>query len=145
VKPQQRAVARVMDGRRACPFNLHALHMHEGLAGLQTYVLCNASCMPCYADQTSTAALLCRFDWFFKSRTPQELARRAETLIRLIEKEFEDANVSAVWTGQGQHAAAAAAACRAAAISRCRWRQGALLAVVTLQCTCLASWCMHVS
>jgi SWI/SNF-related matrix-associated actin-dependent regulator of chromatin subfamily A member 5 len=39
--------------------------------------------------------LLRRFDWFFKSRTPQELARRAETLIRLIEKEFEDANVSA--------------------------------------------------
>jgi hypothetical protein len=37
---------------------------------------------------------LCRFDWFFKSRTPQELARRAETLIRLIEKEQEDANVS---------------------------------------------------
>jgi hypothetical protein len=36
-----------------------------------------------------------RFDWFFKSRTPQELARRAETLIRLIEKEQEDANVSA--------------------------------------------------
>eukprot|EP00775_Hariotina_reticulata_P010968 gene10968-11123_t len=33
-----------------------------------------------------------RFDWFFKSRTPQELARRAETLIRLIEKEQEDEN-----------------------------------------------------
>lgn len=31
-----------------------------------------------------------RFDWFFKSRTPTELARRAETLIRLIEKENED-------------------------------------------------------
>ncbi|GAB4816506.1 hypothetical protein N2152v2_003552 [Parachlorella kessleri] len=31
-----------------------------------------------------------RFDWFFKSRTPQELARRCETLIRLIEKENED-------------------------------------------------------
>ncbi|WIA10295.1 hypothetical protein OEZ86_000436 [Tetradesmus obliquus] len=36
-----------------------------------------------------------RFDWFFKSRTPQELARRAETLIRLIEKEQEDANAAA--------------------------------------------------
>lgn len=34
-----------------------------------------------------------RFDWFFKSRTPQELARRADTLIRLIEKEQEDENV----------------------------------------------------
>lgn len=31
-----------------------------------------------------------RFDWFFKSRTPQELARRSDTLIRLIEKENED-------------------------------------------------------
>mmetsp|Transcript_22804 Transcript_22804/g.58023 ORF Transcript_22804/g.58023 Transcript_22804/m.58023 type:complete len:1052 (-) Transcript_22804:484-3639(-) len=31
-----------------------------------------------------------RFDWFFKSRTPQELARRCDTLIRLIEKENED-------------------------------------------------------
>ncbi len=30
-----------------------------------------------------------RFDWFIKSRTPVELARRCETLIRLIEKEFE--------------------------------------------------------
>ena len=31
-----------------------------------------------------------RFDWFIKSRTPQELARRCETLIRLIEKENEE-------------------------------------------------------
>ena len=31
-----------------------------------------------------------RFDWFLKSRTPAELARRCETLIRLIEKEFGD-------------------------------------------------------
>jgi len=31
-----------------------------------------------------------RFDWFIKSRTPQELARRCDTLIRLIEKEDED-------------------------------------------------------
>jgi hypothetical protein len=35
-----------------------------------------------------------RFDWFFKSRTPPELQRRADTLIRLIEKELEDENVS---------------------------------------------------
>lgn len=33
-----------------------------------------------------------RFDWFFKSRTPQELSRRCETLIRLIEKENEEAD-----------------------------------------------------
>ncbi|KAK9868512.1 hypothetical protein WJX84_000615 [Apatococcus fuscideae] len=32
-----------------------------------------------------------RFDWFFKSRTPQELARRCDTLIRLVEKENEEA------------------------------------------------------
>lgn len=31
-----------------------------------------------------------RFDWFFKSRTPQELQRRCDTLIRLIEKENEE-------------------------------------------------------
>jgi len=31
-----------------------------------------------------------RFDWFFKSRTPIELQRRCDTLIRLIEKENEE-------------------------------------------------------
>lgn len=31
-----------------------------------------------------------RFDWFFKSRTPAELNRRCDTLIRLVEKEAED-------------------------------------------------------
>ena len=30
-----------------------------------------------------------RFDWFFKSRTPQELQRRCNTLLGLIEKEVE--------------------------------------------------------
>ena len=30
-----------------------------------------------------------RFDWFIKSRTPQELGRRVESLIRMIEKESE--------------------------------------------------------
>jgi SWI/SNF-related matrix-associated actin-dependent regulator of chromatin subfamily A member 5 len=30
-----------------------------------------------------------RFDWFFKSRTPQELQRRCNTLLGLIEKEYE--------------------------------------------------------
>eukprot|EP01025_Chloroclados_australasicus_P061699 TRINITY_DN8110_c3_g1_i2.p1 TRINITY_DN8110_c3_g1~~TRINITY_DN8110_c3_g1_i2.p1 ORF type:complete len:1007 (+),score=121.42 TRINITY_DN8110_c3_g1_i2:328-3021(+) len=30
-----------------------------------------------------------RFDWFIKSRTAQELSRRCETLIRLIEKEMD--------------------------------------------------------
>jgi SWI/SNF-related matrix-associated actin-dependent regulator of chromatin subfamily A member 5 len=33
-----------------------------------------------------------RFDWFFKSRTPQELNRRCDTLIRLVEKENEEAD-----------------------------------------------------
>lgn len=31
-----------------------------------------------------------RFDWFFKSRTPQELSRRCHTLLGLISKEYED-------------------------------------------------------
>lgn len=30
-----------------------------------------------------------RFDWFFKSRSPQELQRRCNTLLGLIEKEAE--------------------------------------------------------
>lgn len=30
-----------------------------------------------------------RFDWFFKSRTPQELQRRCTTLLGLIEKEAD--------------------------------------------------------
>jgi hypothetical protein len=34
---------------------------------------------------------------FFKSRTPVELQRRADTLIRLIEKELEEDNVSDCW------------------------------------------------
>lgn len=34
-----------------------------------------------------------RFDWFFKSRTPQELNRRCDTLIRLVEKENEEADL----------------------------------------------------
>lgn len=33
-----------------------------------------------------------RFDWFFKSRTPVELNRRCDTLIRLIDKENEEAD-----------------------------------------------------
>jgi hypothetical protein len=45
--------------------------------------------------------LVFRFDWFFKSRTPPELQRRADTLIRLIEKELEDENVSRFcWGGE---------------------------------------------
>nr|GLL41303.1 ISWI chromatin-remodeling complex ATPase CHR11-like [Ipomoea trifida] len=39
------------------------------------------------AFRTST---LFRFDWFVKSRTAQELARRCDTLIRLIEKENQE-------------------------------------------------------
>lgn len=31
-----------------------------------------------------------RFDWFFKSRTPQELQRRCNTLLGMIEKEMEN-------------------------------------------------------
>ena len=32
-------------------------------------------------------SLLFRFDWFVKSRTTTELARRCDTLIRLVERE----------------------------------------------------------
>ncbi|EPQ59957.1 SNF2 family DNA-dependent ATPase [Gloeophyllum trabeum ATCC 11539] len=32
-----------------------------------------------------------RFDWFFKSRSPQELARRCTTLLSMIEKEAQEA------------------------------------------------------
>ena len=35
------------------------------------------------------ASWLFRFDWFLKSRTPQELGRRCDTLIRIVEKELE--------------------------------------------------------
>ena len=38
---------------------------------------------------------LFRFDWFLKSRTPAELGRRVDTLIRLIEKESEDEQAAA--------------------------------------------------
>jgi SWI/SNF-related matrix-associated actin-dependent regulator of chromatin subfamily A member 5 len=37
---------------------------------------------------------LFRFDWFFKSRTPAELGRRVETLVRLVEKEAEEAEAA---------------------------------------------------
>lgn len=33
---------------------------------------------------------LFKFDWFVKSRTTQELTRRCDTLIRLIEKENQE-------------------------------------------------------
>ena len=38
---------------------------------------------------------LFRFDWFIKSRTPKELSRRIETLINLVEKEFEEQDMGA--------------------------------------------------
>jgi SWI/SNF-related matrix-associated actin-dependent regulator of chromatin subfamily A member 5 len=33
-----------------------------------------------------------RFDWYLKSRTPQELNRRVDILIRLIEKETQESD-----------------------------------------------------
>ncbi|KAL4858477.1 ISWI chromatin-remodeling complex ATPase [Chlorella vulgaris] len=42
-----------------------------------------------------------RFDWFFKSRTPQELLRRCDQLIRLIEKENEDEDAAASKKAKG--------------------------------------------
>lgn len=40
-----------------------------------------------------------RFDWFFKSRSPQELARRCTTLLTMIEKEAEAEKVDGVKKG----------------------------------------------
>ena len=40
-----------------------------------------------------------RFDWFFKSRSPQELARRCTTLLSMIEKEAEAGKVDGVKKG----------------------------------------------
>jgi len=40
-----------------------------------------------------------RFDWFFKSRSPQELARRCTTLLGMIEKESEAEKVDGVKKG----------------------------------------------
>ncbi|KAL2162399.1 hypothetical protein VTH06DRAFT_7312 [Thermothelomyces fergusii] len=37
---------------------------------------------------------LFRFDWFFLSRTPTELARRCNTLLTTVVKEFEDVNTT---------------------------------------------------
>jgi SWI/SNF-related matrix-associated actin-dependent regulator of chromatin subfamily A member 5 len=39
---------------------------------------------------------LFRFDWFFLSRTPNELSRRCTTLLTTIVKEFEDVNTTKV-------------------------------------------------
>jgi len=54
------------------------------------------------------------FDWFFKSRNAQELARRADLLVRLVEKENEeharDATAKASKPEPGSDAANAAAA-----------------------------------
>lgn len=40
-----------------------------------------------------------RFDWFFKSRSPQELARRCTTLLGMIEKEAEAEKVDGAKKG----------------------------------------------
>lgn len=40
-----------------------------------------------------------RFDWFFKSRSPQEIARRCTTLLSMIEKESEAEKVDGVKKG----------------------------------------------
>jgi SWI/SNF-related matrix-associated actin-dependent regulator of chromatin subfamily A member 5 len=42
-----------------------------------------------------------RFDWFFKSRSPQELQRRCNTLLGMIEKEAEQQQAQEVRTKGG--------------------------------------------
>ena len=47
-----------------------------------------------------------RFDWFFLSRTPNELSRRCTTLLTTIVKEFEDVNTTKTnghANGKGKH------------------------------------------
>jgi len=54
---------------------------------------------------------LFRFDWFFKSRSSEEIKRRCEALIRMIEKEFEEeAGVGTTTTTTSDKAANANAA-----------------------------------
>lgn len=53
-------------------------------------------------DELKAAIRRCwrfRFDWFFKSRSVQELQRRTETLIKLIEREFEEGDGGAKVSG----------------------------------------------
>ena len=45
---------------------------------------------------------LFRFDWFFLSRTPQELGRRCNTLLTTIVKEFEDVHKGPNGTSNGR-------------------------------------------
>ena len=45
-----------------------------------------------------------RFDWYFKSRTPQELARRCDTLIRLVEAEKKEEEEGGTGGGGGAKA-----------------------------------------
>ena len=63
-----------------------------------------------------------RFDWFFKSRNAQEIQKRCEAVVRLIEKENdeirkkkEEAEQKAILEDQKKKAEAAAAAKKALA------------------------------
>lgn len=44
-----------------------------------------------------------RFDWFFKSRSPQELQRRCNTLLAMIEKESEVRLKVLIWRSLSAH------------------------------------------
>eukprot|EP00937_MAST-01D_sp_MAST-1D-sp2_P005591 g5591.t1 len=50
-----------------------------------------------------------KFDWFIKSRTPGELQRRCETLVRLVEKENEAVESAAKSSAKGKKRAQSAA------------------------------------
>jgi len=47
---------------------------------------------------------LFRFDWFFKSRSAEEIKRRCEALIRMIEKEYEEESGATTTTSGGDKA-----------------------------------------
>lgn len=82
-------------------FHHHHHHATHALAYVFTSI-CTLQAHSIHPHPNTRPTLHDRFDWFFKSRTPPELQRRADTLIRLIEKELEDEGVSERhWGGGG--------------------------------------------
>jgi SWI/SNF-related matrix-associated actin-dependent regulator of chromatin subfamily A member 5 len=75
-------------------FRLHPLFVHFISVSVCTFQLCMIHKLGYGAWDELKAAFrmspLFRFDWFVKSRTVQELARRCDTLIRLVEKENQE-------------------------------------------------------
>jgi hypothetical protein len=78
---------------------LHANHRHSTILKILLFPAINLQICMVHKlgygnwDELKAAfrtSPLFRFDWFVKSRTTQELARRCDTLIRLVEKENQE-------------------------------------------------------